>query len=53
MTRVLPLLLLLVSGMAYAQSPPSTLANSCVERYAAQYRVPAELIAAFIDVESG
>ena len=53
MTRVLPLLLLLVSGMAYAQAPPSTLANSCVERYAAQYRVPAELIAAFIDVESG
>lgn len=53
MTRFLPLLLLLVSGMAYAQAPPSTLANSCVERYAAQYRVPAELIAAFIDVESG
>ncbi len=53
MTRVLPLLLLLVSGLAYAQAPPSTLANSCVERYAAQYRVPAELIAAFIDVESG
>ena len=53
MRRVLPLLLLLVSGMAYAQAPPSTLANSCVERYAEQYRVPAELIAAFIDVESG
>ena len=53
MTRVLPLLLLLASRMAHAQAPPFTLANSCVERYAAQYRVPAELIAAFIDVESG
>ena len=53
MTRFLPLALLLLSGMAYAQAPPSMLADRCVQRYAARYRVPPELISAFIDVESG
>ncbi len=51
--RVLLLFLLPLPGVAYAQAPPSTLADRCVQRYATQYRVPAELIAAFIDVESG
>lgn len=32
---------------------PTPLAERCVERYAVQYRVPPELIAALIDVESG
>ena len=45
-------LLLLLPGMAKAGTP-SPLALSCVQRYATQYRVPQELIAAFIDVESG
>jgi soluble lytic murein transglycosylase len=31
---------------------PTPMAERCVERYAAQYRVPPELIAALIDVES-
>jgi soluble lytic murein transglycosylase-like protein len=31
---------------------PSTLAERCVQHYAAHYRVPPELIAALIDVES-
>ena len=53
MTRFLPSVLLLLSGMAYAQAPPPTLAHRCVQRYAARYRVPPELISAFIDVESG
>ena len=53
MRQLLPSFLLLLSGMAFAQAPPSKLANVCVQRYAAQYRVPAELIAALIDVESG
>ena len=53
MMRFLPLFLLLLSGIAYAQAPPSMLADRCVQRYAAQYRVPPELISAFIDVESG
>lgn len=53
MTRFLPLVLLLLSGMAYAQAPPSMLADRCVQLYAARYRVPPELISAFIDVESG
>jgi soluble lytic murein transglycosylase-like protein len=45
------LLVLLVSGAAGAQAIPSV-AERCVQRYAAQYRVSPELIAAFIDVES-
>ena len=52
MTRFLPVLLLLLSGIAHSQAPPATAARY-VQRYAAQYRVPPELIAAFIDVESG
>ena len=53
MMRFLPLFLLLLSGIDYAQAPPSMLADRCVQLYAAQYRVPPELISAFIDVESG
>lgn len=53
MMSFLPLFLLLLSGMAYAQAPPSMPADRCVQRYAARYRVPPELISAFIDVESG
>ena len=53
MMSLLPLFLLLLSGMAYAQAPPSMSADRCVQRYAARYRVPPELISAFIDVESG
>ena len=52
MTRFLFGLLLLLSGMAHCQVPPA-IAARCVQQYAAQYRVPPELIAAFIDVESG
>lgn len=44
-------LLLLSSSLAHAKTNPST-AERCVEQYAALYRVPPELIAAFIDVES-
>ena len=46
------LLLLLASSITVSAKalPP---AEQCVERYAAIYRVPPELIAAFIDVESG
>jgi soluble lytic murein transglycosylase-like protein len=48
----LPLLLLLLPPHCKAEVP-STLAERCVQHYAARYRVPPELIAAFIDVESG
>jgi soluble lytic murein transglycosylase-like protein len=34
-------------------SAPSSWAESCVRHYAAHYRVPPELIAALIDIESG
>lgn len=44
-------LLFLLSRMACAQVTPS-MAERSVLHYAAQYRVPPELIAAFIDVES-
>ncbi len=47
----LPLLLLMLSGVACAEPTPSN-AERCVERYATYYRVEPELIAAFIDVES-
>lgn len=47
----LPFLLLLLSGVAYAETPPP-MAERCVQHYAARYRLPPELIAAFIDVES-
>ena len=45
------LLLFLLARAANAATDPS-FAQSCVHRYAAHYRVPPELIAAFIDVES-
>ena len=46
-----PLLFFLLSAACKADVP-STLAQRCVEHYAAHYRVPPELIAALIDVES-
>jgi len=45
------LLLILLPGIARAELAPSK-AERCVQRYAMQYRVPPELIAALIDVES-
>lgn len=50
MKRVL--LFLLISSVTVS-AKALTQAEQCVERYAAIYRVPPELIAAFIDVESG
>jgi len=44
-------LLLILPTMAYAQAD-SPFAERCVHRYAAHFRVPPELIAALIDVES-
>ena len=44
-------LLFLIPVLAHAETNPST-AERCVQHYAALYRVPPELIAAFIDVES-
>ncbi|WP_263356549.1 lytic transglycosylase domain-containing protein [Acidicapsa ligni] len=45
------LAVLILPGVALAQSPRS-FEEECVGRYARQYRVPPELIGAFIDVES-
>ncbi|MGA7831016.1 MAG: lytic transglycosylase domain-containing protein [Terracidiphilus sp.] len=51
--RVLPIVLLLFAVIPCARAQPNTSqAERCVRRYAAHYRVPAELIAALIDVES-
>jgi len=47
----LSLLLFLLASPCKADVP-STLAERCVQHYAAHYKVPPELIAAFIDVES-
>jgi soluble lytic murein transglycosylase len=47
-----PLLLLLLLPTDSKADVPSTLAERCVQHYAARYRVPPELIAALIDVES-
>src|ERR1700722_8146512 len=47
----LPLLFLILASPCKADVP-STLAERCVQHYAAHYNVPPELIAAFIDVES-
>ncbi len=47
----LPLLLLLLPSHCKADVP-SLLAERCVQHYAAHYRVPPELVAALIDVES-
>lgn len=51
MKRFLILLLLFLPSRCKADVP-STLAERCVQHYAAHYRVPPELIAALIDVES-
>jgi len=51
MKWLLSLLLLFSPKITRAQPSPST-AELCVQHYAVQYRVPAELIAALIDVES-
>ena len=45
------LAMLVLPRLAFAQAPKS-FEEECVGRYARQYRVPPELIAAFIDVES-
>jgi soluble lytic murein transglycosylase len=45
------LLLFLLPTNSKAHAPP-TLAERCVQHYSAHYRVPPELIAALIDVES-
>jgi soluble lytic murein transglycosylase-like protein len=47
-----PSLLLLLMPPVSKPDVPSSLAERCVQHYAAQYRVPPELIAALIDVES-
>ena len=54
MTReFLPAVLLLFAALPCVRAQPNTLqAERCVRRYAAHYRVPPELIAALIDVES-
>ena len=51
MKWLLPLLLLTIASHIQAEVPAST-AERCVEYYANYYRVPPELIAALIDVES-
>lgn len=48
----LSLILFLLSTNSKADVP-STLAERCVQHYAAHYRVPPELISSLIDVESG
>ncbi|HEY0307431.1 MAG TPA: lytic transglycosylase domain-containing protein [Acidobacteriaceae bacterium] len=51
MRWLLSFLLLMLPGIARAELGPS-MEERCVQHYATQYRVPPELIAAFIDVES-
>lgn len=51
--RILQLAFLLLCTLPCARAQPNTSqAERCVRRYAAHYRVPPELIAALIDVES-
>ncbi|MGA7831488.1 MAG: transglycosylase SLT domain-containing protein [Terracidiphilus sp.] len=51
--RILSLVLLLIATLPCARAQPDTSqAERCVRRYAAHYRIPPELIAALIDVES-
>ncbi len=51
--RILPIILLLFAALPSVRAQPGTSqAERCVRRYAAHYRVPSELIAALIDVES-
>ena len=52
MKWVLSLLLLFLVPANSKADVSSTLAERCVQHYAAHYRVPPELIAALIDVES-
>jgi soluble lytic murein transglycosylase-like protein len=52
MKWLLPLLLLFLLPGNSKADVPSPLAEGCVQHYAAHYRVPPELIAALIDVES-
>jgi soluble lytic murein transglycosylase-like protein len=51
MKWIFPLLLFLLQHTCRAETG-SALAERCVQHYAIQYQVPAELIAALIDVES-
>ena len=51
--RILPLFLLFFAALPCARAQPdASQAERCVRLYAAHYRVPPELIAALIDVES-
>lgn len=51
--RIFPLVLLLLAMLPWARAQSDTSqAERCVHRYASHYRVPPELIAALIDVES-
>jgi len=51
--RILPFILMLIVTLPCARAQPdASQAERCVRRYAAHYRVPPELIAALIDVES-
>src|SRR5258707_13702415 len=52
MKWIVPLLLLLLLSSNSKADIPSTSAEQCVYHYSAHYRVPPELIAALIDVES-
>src|SRR5258708_16709479 len=52
MKWIVPLLLLLLLSSKSKADIPSTSAEQCVYHYSAHYRVPPELIAALIDVES-
>src|ERR1039457_4695126 len=52
-TRILPLFLLFFATLPCARAQPdASQAERCVRLYAAHYRVPPELVAALIDVES-
>jgi soluble lytic murein transglycosylase-like protein len=54
MKNLLPLALMVTTALPGAGAQPNkSSAEQCVRRYAAHYRVPPELIAALIDVESG
>jgi soluble lytic murein transglycosylase len=52
MKWILAFLLLLIPRSLVSEPTPSW-AETCVQRYAHQYRVPPDFIAALIDVESG
>jgi soluble lytic murein transglycosylase-like protein len=50
--RFLTILLLLIATISASAQPDRSFSEQCVQRYAARYQVPPELIAALIDVES-